>query len=388
MRVAVGVHGRFSAFGIVAALVELGQDIRLFTNYPAFVAQRFGVPASITTGFVAHGVATRIAGRLPVAFKTEAVEARLHRSFGSWLTRQLKTEPFDIAFCWSGVAEEAFASFEGRKILNRSSVHIQTQYDLLAEESRRVGRQIEMPSQWRIQRESREYALADMIIVPSGFAATSFENTPAAGKVSSVPLTASAETWRPEPAVVEERIRRVRAGERLRVLYVGAITYRKGMYDLAAVVRNLNRTMDFRFTGTVTAECRALVAELEAEAQFDGHVPERRLRESYAWADVLVCPSIEDGFAVVLSHAQAAGVPFIASTNTGGPDLLASGGQGWIVPIRSPEAIERLLLWCNSNREEVADMVRELYAHPVQRSWLDVARDVVHCCLTERPDTA
>jgi hypothetical protein len=33
-------------------------------------------------------------------------------------------------------------------------------------------------------------------------------------------------------------------------------------------------------------------------------------------------------------------------------------------------------------------MVGKLYAHPVQRSWLDVARDVVDCCLTERPATA
>lgn len=388
MRVALGVHGRFFAFNIATALIELGQDIRLFTNYPAFVAQRFGVPVNITSGFVAHGAATRLAGRLPARLQTEAVEVRLHRSFGSWLARRLKAEPFGVAYCWSGVAEEAFASFEGRKVLNRSSVHIQTQYDLLAKESHRAGRKIEVPSRWRIAREAREYALADRIIVPSAFAAASFENTPAAGRVTIVPLTASADIWRPDARVVEERIGRIHAGERLRILYVGAISYRKGMYDLAAVVRNLSRTMDFRFTGTITPECRDLVANIEAKAQFDGHVREIRLRESYAWADVLVCPSIEDGFAVVLSHAQAAGIPFIASTNTGGPELLASGGQGWIVPIRTPEAIERQLQWCNMNREEVADMVRQLYAQPVQRTWLDVARDVVHCCLTERPDTA
>lgn len=388
MRIAIGVHGRFAAFNIATGLVELGQDIRLFTNYPAAVAERFGVPADITTGFIAHGVATRIAGRMPMFFQTEAIEARLHRSFGSWFARRLKADPFDTAICWSGVAEEAFTSFEGRKILSRSSVHIQAHYELLASESQRVGRQIEMPSRWRIARETREYALADRIIVPSAFAAASFENTPVAAKVTIIPLTASADIWRPQAGVMEERVRRIRAGKRLRVLYVGAVSYQKGMYDLAAVVRHLNRAMDFRFTGTITPECRELVADLESAAHFDGHVPETQLRESYAWADVLVCPSIQDGFAVVLSHAQAAGLPFIASTNTGGPDLLERSGRGWIVPIRSPESIERQLLWCNSNREEFADMVQDLDSHPAQRSWLDVARDVVHCCLTERPDTA
>lgn len=388
MRVALGVHGRFSAFNIARALAELGQDIRLFTNYPARIVERFGVPAHITKAFVAHGIATRLAGRLPARLQTETVEARLHHSFGSWYARRLLAGDFDVSYCWSGVAEEAFAAYPGRKILNRSSVHIQTQYDLLAEESERVGRLIEMPSQWRIARETREYALADRIVVPSSFAAASFADTPVAGNIAIVPLTARGDTWRPQAGVLEERVRRIRAGERLRVLFVGAISYQKGLYDLAAVVRNLNRTMDFRFTGTITPECEDLVARLQGKARFDGHVPETQLRESYAWADVLVCPSIQDGFAVVLSHAQAAGLPFIASTNTGGPDLLEMGGQGWIVPIRSADAIERQLIWCDAHREEVADMMGKLVAHPVERSWQDVARDVVHCCLSERPATA
>jgi glycosyltransferase involved in cell wall biosynthesis len=145
----------------------------------------------------------------------------------------------------------------------------------------------------------------------------------------------------------------------------------------------MNASMDFRFTGTVTEECRDLVGDLELRARFDGHVPELQLRESYAWADILVCPSIQDGFAVVLSHAQAAGIPFIASTNTGGPDLLAMGGKGWIVPIRSAEAIEAQLSWCDANRHELGAMIEHLYANPVQRSWRDVALEVVQCLGTE-----
>src|SRR5688500_12891606 len=303
MRIAIGVHGRFSAFNIATGLLELGEDFRLFTNYPRSVVNRFGVPPERTRGFVAHGVATRVAGRIFRGRRPEAIEAALHRSFGAWLERQTRKGAYDVAYCWSGIAEETFRERGMRNILSRSSVHIQVQHDLLAEESRRVGRAIDMPGEWRIERETREYALADVIIVPSRSAAASFAGTPAADRVAVVPLTASGTRWRPEPNVVNARVRRIGAREPLRVLFVGALSFQKGMFDLARVVKNMNAAMEFRFTGSVSEECRDLVRDLAHHARFDGHVPELQLRESYAWADILVCPSIQDGFAVVLSHA-------------------------------------------------------------------------------------
>jgi glycosyltransferase involved in cell wall biosynthesis len=379
MRVAIGVHGRFSAFNIATGLIELGHDIRLFTNYPSSAVARFGVPADLTEGFTTHGVATRIAGRIFRGRRPDAVEAALHRTFGKWLAARTRDLTFDILYCWSGIAEEAFAITPSRKVLNRSSVHIQRQYDLLHEESQRVGTSIDMPGAWRIEREKREYAAADVIIVPSISARQSFEGTPVSAHVRVAPLTARAAQWRPAQGVVEQRVRRIESGARLRVLFVGAVSYRKGMFDIARVVESMSNSVDFRFTGEVMRECAGLAGRLEGRAQFEGHVPESALPASYAWADVLLCPSIEDGFGVVLAHAQVAGIPFIASTNTGGPDLIALGGKGWIVPIRAPDAIEERLAWCDAHREELAAVVRDLWAHPVERSWQDVARDVAAC---------
>jgi glycosyltransferase involved in cell wall biosynthesis len=56
-----------------------------------------------------------------------------------------------------------------------------------------------------------------------------------------------------------------------------------------------------------------------------------------------VLPSIEDGFGLVMAEAMACGCPVISSTHTGGEDLYTNGKEGFIVPIRSAEAIaERL----------------------------------------------
>lgn len=383
MRFGVGVHGRFSAFNIAEGLIETGHDVRVFTNYPPFIAARFGLPAGQVRGFISNGVFARAVNRIWGGRTPDRMEAAVKRMFGAWLARNITEDACDVAYCWSGVAEEVFARRRGLKVLNRSSVHIAVQRELLESEAQRVGRQVEMPGRWIIEREEREYALADLILVPSEGARRSFAGKPDEHKVHTVPLTATPHLWRPSPGVIAERLRRIEAGEPLRVLYVGAVTYRKGMYDLLSVARSLHKRMSFRLTGRITEECEELAASLSQIAQVDGHVSETQLRESYAWADILICPSIEDGFAVVLSHALASAVPFIATVNTGGRDLLALGGRGWVVPIRAPDAIMAQLEQCDADRHMLAAAVRDLSERPVVRDWAAVARDVAARCDAE-----
>ena len=53
----------------------------------------------------------------------------------------------------------------------------------------------------------------------------------------------------------------------------------------------------------------------------------------------LVLPSIEEGLALVQAQALACGCPVICSTATGGEDLFTDGVEGFIVPVRDPEAL-------------------------------------------------
>lgn len=72
-------------------------------------------------------------------------------------------------------------------------------------------------------------------------------------------------------------------------------------------------------------------------------MPRAEIGEWYRWADVLVLPSVSDTFGLVILEAMAAGLPVIASVASGGPDVVRDDVDGWIVPVRDPEAIaERL----------------------------------------------
>lgn len=260
----------------------------------------------------------------------------------------------------------------------RGSAHIAAQKQLLVEEEVRVGPGLDQPSDWIIKREEREYALADRVIVPSIFARNTFlEHGMAPDKVRNVPLAMHAAGFVATPEDIQTRVQRLRGGGPLRVLYTGSLSYRKGMYDMSAVLQALGQRMTFRFVGPVLPECEGFARAAARRALVEPAVPQAKLPSVYAWGDVFLLPTIEDGFAVVLAQAQAAGLPILTTTNCAGPDIIERGGQGWIVPIRSPDQIIGRLEWCNDNRAHVADMVQVLHERPPQRSWDDVALDFI-----------
>jgi glycosyltransferase involved in cell wall biosynthesis len=59
--------------------------------------------------------------------------------------------------------------------------------------------------------------------------------------------------------------------------------------------------------------------------------------------DVLVLPSLHEGFGLVIGEAMAHGLVVIATPHTAAPDLIDDGIDGFIVPIRSASAIAEKL---------------------------------------------
>jgi glycosyltransferase involved in cell wall biosynthesis len=58
---------------------------------------------------------------------------------------------------------------------------------------------------------------------------------------------------------------------------------------------------------------------------------------------VMVLPSVEEGLAYVQGQAMACGCPVVATEHTGARDLFTDGKEGFIVPIRNPNAIAKRL---------------------------------------------
>ena len=387
MKIAIVVHGRFHAFDLARALLKRGHEVTVFTNYPGWAAARFGIPANRVRSFTLHGVLTRAIGK--AGSRTGRwLESWTHTMFGRWAARELRREPWDVINGWSGVSEEIFrepALAGSLKMLMRGSAHIRTQAAILAVEQGRAGVPIDQPSPWIIDREEREYGLSDCIGVLSTFARGTFigEGVPAS-RLRVMRLGTETTAFRPAAEIIEARRARILSGAPLRVLYTGHVSFRKGLADFRRVIEESSGRFQFRLVGQVISEARAVVASLMDRAEFVGKKPQQDLPREYDWADLFIFPSLEDGYAVVLAQASAAGLPILTTANCSGPDLIREGRTGWVLPIRSPQAFLDRLRWCDSHRKELADMVTSAYADFRTRDWSEVAQDFEDLCTGER----
>jgi glycosyltransferase involved in cell wall biosynthesis len=93
--------------------------------------------------------------------------------------------------------------------------------------------------------------------------------------------------------------------------------------------------------------------------------------------DVFCLPSIVEGRALVVQEAMSAGLPVIVTPHTGTDDVVRGGHNGFIVPIRAPEAIAAKLAWCAENRPALAEMGREAQRGAAEFTWSAYGRTIV-----------
>jgi glycosyltransferase involved in cell wall biosynthesis len=291
--------------------------------------------------------------------------------FGPWLARTLDPDAVDVLDAIAGTGWEAGRVLRrhGKPwICNRGSTHILTQKELLEDEHRRWGAPAPDFSRG-IDRCLGEYEECDAVIVPSQFAKRSFvDHGMAPAKVHVCPYGVDLSMFSPRP----------KEDDRFRVLFVGAFSIRKGIGDLFDAVRPLvqRQRCELWMVGSRTPDGAPLLRRNADIAVDKGVQPRASLAWFYSQASVLVLPSVEDGFGLVLAQAMACGVPVIASTNTGGEDLLRDGVEGFIVPAREPGVLRERLQWMLDNPVRC----REMAAAALERvknlgGWASFARD-------------
>lgn len=397
LKIAVVVHGRFHSFDLVRELIKQGHDITLFTNYPEYIVEKFGIPRSHVCSFLLHGILSRIFYRFTQLLPIPNLEPLLSSLFSKWVAKNISKENYHAIYCFSGVAEELFKYLPSTsqivKTLVRGSSHIRVQKKLLEAEEIRANSlvntpiKIDKPSDWIIGREEREYQIADIIIVLSTFAYTSFiQQGIEANKLSILPLGAQLSAFRPDATVIADRCQRILSRQPLKVLMVGTFSLRKGAIDLIEIAKNSGIDFQFQFVGARTNDANFLYQTHHQYIDFISRQPQTELPQFYAQADIFIFTTIEDGYAVVLSQAQAAGLPIIATTNCSAPDIIVENETGWVLPIRSSDAFIEKLKWCNEHRPELAQMVKRVYEDFQPRDWSDVAEDftiIVRDCLNQ-----
>lgn len=232
-------------------------------------------------------------------------------------------------------------------------------------------------SETTIRKQTAELALADRIIVASTFAKRTLgESGIAHQKVAVTPYGA------PAPMVHKEV--NVRAGGPLKVIFVGALTQQKGIsyFFEALKIASGSVALDVTVIGADYANGRnqALNSELKKYRWLSSAPHDQVIRQLLA-ADVLVLPSLAEAFGLVVGEALSTGTAVIVSQNCGAADLIIDGFNGYVVPIRSAEAIAARLVELADDSEKLSALKHNAVFSAGRTTWDTYAKEVLDAIL-------
>lgn len=223
----------------------------------------------------------------------------------------------------------------------------------------------------RIAYRREEWDLADAVIANSRFTRDSFARDGRdVSKVRVVPLGA------PVPI---ERAQAIAGGsadhEPLRFLWAGTFGIRKGAHYLLEAWREakLGDRAHLDVFGSQGLPQR-LVSPAPAGITFHAPVSRPVLMQHYRRSDLLLFPTLCDGFGMVATEAWSQGLPVLTTSHAGAADLLQPGENGLIVSPADSRALVVQLQWCLSHRRELRRMRAAAHATAAGWQWTDYRR--------------
>jgi glycosyltransferase involved in cell wall biosynthesis len=199
------------------------------------------------------------------------------------------------------------------------------------------GEKVPIP-QWMFARMNRELERADVVLCTSTFVRdTMITNGIPAAKCFLNPTGVDVNVFKPRTAVPSNP----------RFVAVGTICLRKGHQYLFRAFEQVKRELPNAELLCVGPDKCDFRKERPKWAGLYQHYPQLshpELAKLLQTATAMVLTSVEEGFARVVVEAMAAGLPIVATYETGATTLVQDGVEGIIVPARNPAQTAQAML--------------------------------------------
>jgi len=367
MKVIISCSGKFHAFALAEQMERFGMLETLFTSY-----------SSIKNPLAQYLVSRRdkekiskslVATNLVVAFGLKLYNNPFFWNdlFDRWVSYKIRKSDATVFIGWSSMNLRSIQAAKKKgmlTIVERGSSHIQFQNEILAEEYRRFGIDFHIDKR-TIEKELKEYNNADYISLPSGFVQKTFRDKGFYEQKLLLNNYGTSSTF--------SKVEPYKIIDKFVILYVGTSNIRKGLIYLYEALEALNipsENYEMRFVGKIDSELTNQVAKYRKNNwEFIGQVNHYDLPKYISECSVAIHPSLEEGLSMVIPQIMSCGVPVIASTNSGGEDLIIENKSGFIVPVRNAKAIAQKIELLYQNRDTVIEMKDYLSTNPLDLSW-------------------
>jgi len=296
----------YTAWQQVRGLASAGAEVLLF---PGVLSRP--VPDSVEV----HPTLARGKVRMPYKLIGKLRALALHDRIVARRLQKLAGQ-VDVVHVWPCAALETIKTAKSLGIptvLERPNAHTKLCYEVVAAECKRIG--IETPhgdyqaSEAVLAREEAEFDAADFLLCASEFAARSFRDRgfPEA-KILRHRYGFDESEYFPQAALRP-------AGKNFTALFVGVDAVRKGLHLATEAWLGSPAAKDgtFFIAGELTLEYQARFARELSHPSIVQLGHRRDVPQLMQGADVLLMPSIEEGFALVCAEAIGAGCVPLAS---------------------------------------------------------------------------
>jgi glycosyltransferase involved in cell wall biosynthesis len=297
----------YTAWQQVRGLVSAGVEVVLFAGALSRpVPNAVEVHSTLAVGRLR--VPYRALGKLRALALHDRIVARRLKSFAGRI---------DLVHVWPCAALETIHAARQLgipSVLERPNAHTRFCYEIVAAEHRRIG--IHTPHHDYkgdprvLEKEEAEFAACDYLLCPSDFAARSFLDAGfSPSKILRHRYGYDEDDYHPSSAEREP-------GKPFTALFVGVDAVRKGLHLALQAWVDSTASSDGRFyiAGELSAEFRRRFADLLTHPSIVQLGHRHDVPDLMRNADVLLMPSIEEGFGLVCAEAIAVGCVPLAST--------------------------------------------------------------------------
>ncbi len=278
------------------------------------------------------------------------------RGFDRWTGAHL--EPCDFIHGIPGQCLRTFRAAKrigARTVLNHATGPVRDWVKIMEPEYARAGLKLTNVCPYDaayFKREDEEYALADFhcaasTVVRDQLLASGIEAT----RIWLVPYGADTTIFHPGNAG---------APDKFRIVFAGQAGLRKGVRTFLEALTLVGRPeWSVEFFGAVAGEVRGDFDAYRGRTPltFHGPVAQSKLADGFRAASVLVLPSLEEGFGLVVPQALNCGCPVIVSDRVGAKDLVRYRENGSVFKTGDAAGLAADLIWWSENPRRPADIL-------------------------------
>lgn len=250
-------------------------------------------------------------------------------------------------------------------VLNHATGPLRRQGTVLAEAGQQLGKNFTE----LVRRHEAEYDLAELHVVGSNLVREELKEMGIPkDMIHVIPYSADTNIFYPAAGRRERGV--------FRFLFAGQLTMRKGLDTLRTALGELPaKGWELVVCGPTDGRYgHDWLASVEKMAvRWRGPVSRTKLAEEMRRADLLVLPSLEEGFGLVVVQALACGCPCVVSDRVGAKDVIRHRENGSCFSVGNAASLATELRWWMDHRQEVRPIRLEW-------TWGDAAEALILLC--------